>query len=54
MEGPSKHNTLEGLKEKYIKYDRQKKKKKSTGETSPETAEKKKFITNILRNGKYP
>lgn len=52
MEGPSKHNTLEGIKEKSIKYDRQKK-KKSTGKTSPKTAEKK-FITNILTNGKYP
>lgn len=50
-EGPSKHNTLGGIKEKVITFDYQKKKIPSTGKTSssPDKPEKK-FLTKIPTN----
>lgn len=40
MEGPSRHNSLEGIEEKSIKYDCTEQKKRSIGKTNPERAEK--------------
>lgn len=40
MEGPSRHNSLEGIEEKSIKYDCTGKKKRSIEKKTPERAEK--------------
>lgn len=42
MEGPSRHNSLEGIEEKSIKHDYTEKKiKRSIRKTNPQRAEKK-------------